>query len=533
MHEQLTDTPDGLSPRSVGLILFGLVLVGVIARLYHIEVPLFDWHVYRQHDTAAMARNFFDGPMNILYPTVDWRGASPGFVEVEFQIYTFPVAILYHVFGPHEWVGRAFNILVYVFSAILLFHFTRRLFDDRAALFATFVYTFVPLSFFQTRAFQPDALLALGSLAALYFFWRWTEDERIGHLLLSGVGLCIAALIKPPSLYLGVPLLYLAGRRFGLGMFRQRALWIFAIVVLVPPILWFSHAYRLWEVYGNTFGLLGRKTVAGIWAIGDPRWGELASMLVRRLVHEIATPPGLLLLAVGALARVRGRNLVLLWWAIGFALFVLLVPRGNWGHDHYQLPLVFITAAYMGFGATLLLDRGIFTKSVLALLLVALLGFSARQLRPMLRDAGHPRIEFGKRVEALTEPEALVVFVARRPEWSPPSTYRHRTAEGEFLYADPIDFYYSRRKGWSIDDFQATPSFVNELRSRGAKYLASAFKPTLERHPDLMEALNRDHTLLESTERWAIYRLEAPGPDAADAGEGAEDEGGGVTDSGR
>lgn len=495
-------------------IIFAIVLVGSLARLYHIDVPLFDWHAYRQFDTAALARNFYDEGMNIFYPRVDWRGESPGYVEVEFQAYTYPVAVLYHVFGPQEWVGRAFNILVFVASAILLFAFVSRIFGRGAAAFAVLFYTFVPLSFYQTRAFQPDALLALGSLAGIHYFWLWTESSRWKHLLVSALGVAIAALIKPPSLYLGVPLLYLAYRRYGLALFRKPQLWTYAALILVPVFLWFRHAYGLWTEYGNTFGIFGRRTIAGVWAIGDEHWLILAQTLARRLLNEIATPPGLILLLVGVVAsigaRARLRGGILFWWLAGFALYVVLVPKGHWGHDHYQLPAVFLTTAWMGYGAWRLVQRGAAGGWGTAVLVLALFWFAAWQLRPMLnvRPGRFDRIAFGERLQELTEPDELIVFAARQPRDHPPEIYRHRTPEGEFLYCDPIDFYLSRRKGWNPDEYQATPEFLERVRGRGARYFATYFPAGIfERSPDLKQWLDSESTLLEMTDRWAIYRL--------------------------
>ncbi len=507
-------------------ILLAVVVLGAIARLYNIDVPLFDFHSYRQHDTAALARNFYEGQMNILYPQVDWRGESPGYVEVPLQLYTYPVALLYHVFGPHEWVGRAFNILVYVFSALLLFRLTARVFDRRAGILATGIYTAVPLAFYQTRAFQPDALLALGSLAGVYYFWVWTEQPRWRFLALSALGTAVAVLIKPPSLYLAVPLAFLAYRRFGLGALRRPALWGYAAFVIVPAFLWFRHAYGLWVDYGNTFGLLGRQTVAGIWPLGDYHWVLLAKKLAERITFEILTPPGFLLLGAGFAFnwwnRSRVRSGVLWWWLIGFGVYVLLVPRGHWGHNHYQLPAVFLAAAWMGYGAARLIEKGTSWRIGTAALIAALIAASAWRLGSMLSvdPERYSRIAFGQRVQELTEPDALLVFIARRPVDHPPEIYRHRTPDGEFLYCDPIDFYLSRRKGWNPDDFQATPELLEKVRGRGARYVATFFPQIFERQPELKAWLDSAYTPLEATEEWAIYRMDEPAePPPGDAPE--------------
>jgi 4-amino-4-deoxy-L-arabinose transferase-like glycosyltransferase len=492
------------------LLLLALVLLGVLARLYRIDAPLLEYRMFRQQDTAAIARNFYENGMNILYPQVDWRGDSPGYVEVEFPIYNFVVALLYHVFGAQEWVGRAVNIVVYALSALLFFRFMRRLTDERTSLFAVFFYSFAPLSVYFTRAFQPDALLALASLVAIYYFWVWTEEQRLWTLVLSAVGFSLAVLIKPPSLYVGLPLLYLAYRRFGGWLLYKPALWLFAAGVLLPPLLWYSHALHLWNTYGNTFGILGVHTVMGIWPVTDWHWLALGWHLIMRLLFEIATPPGVIILLIGFFAKAPARINLLGWWLAGFAVYVLLVPRGHYGHDYYQLPIVFVAAAYMAFGMSFLLDKKVLPRVVMAVVLLAVVGCSAWQLHSMLhiKEFHWDWLAFGKRVNQLTEQTAGIIFVSPRPFDPPiPEIYRHRTTQGERLYSLPTDFYLSHRKGWSVDEVQATPDFVEILRQRGAKYFVTFFPEIFKRHPNLKATLDASYLPVEVNSRWAIYKL--------------------------
>lgn len=128
--------------RNATLLLFLLIVCGAAARLYRITQPMLGPYDWRYFDTAAMARNFYEGGMHFLYPQVDWRGNSPGYVDSESPLYTYSVAVLYHLFGVHEWVGRAFNaVIIYGLSALVLFHLVRRLFDERVALLTVFFYS--------------------------------------------------------------------------------------------------------------------------------------------------------------------------------------------------------------------------------------------------------------------------------------------------------------------------------------------------------------------------------------------------------
>jgi hypothetical protein len=491
-----------------------LVALGVLARTYHIDAPLLDHRVFRQQDTAALARNFHEGRLNIFFPQVDWRGTSTGYAEAEFQAYNFTVALLYGVFGAHEWVGRALNVLLYALSALLLFRFARRLFDERAALLAVFFYTVVPLSFFFNRAFLGDTLVSLASLAGVAFFLAWTEERRGWQLALSAAGVALAALIKPASLYLGLPLVYLCHRAFGWSFLRRPLLWAYAAATILPAAAWYAYAVRYWEVDGNTFGVIGTHAVIGFWGPTDARWLQLLGNLAERLVLLIATPLGLPLLVLGLVAERARRNHVLLWWLAGFAVYVLLIPRGHRGHDYYQLPAVFPLAIWMGAGAAMLVDRRWLPRPALAAVLAGVVVLSGWQIAGLLeiKETWRQRQAFGQRVQELTEEDALFVYVVPMPVEDPPlDIYRHRTPEGEQLYCDPVDFYLSHRKGWSLDEALATPERVEALRQRGAAYLGTFFPAVLERQPELKRLLDERHTLVGSEGRWSLYRLEDPG----------------------
>jgi hypothetical protein len=284
--------------------------------------------------------------------------------------------------------------------------------------------------------------------------------------------------------------------------------------------LWYRWALGLWEEHGNTFGILGVHTVLDAWGPTDARWPELAGRLAERLRDKLCTPPGLVLLALGlGLARL-GRGRLFALWALGFAVQVLLVPGGNLGHDYYQLQLGFVTAAYMGVGAELLWFRGAWTRLLLALVAAAGLVSSAGHLRDMMRVRQRllPHVEMGRRIQEVTPPGDLVVFVVVREfEDVKLADYRHRTAQGERLYSDPTDLYLSRRKGFSLDDAQATPEFVEELRRRGARWLATAEPEladlggpgVLRRRPELRRALAR-YRAVEPGDDFAIWELVPP-----------------------
>ena len=60
-----------------------ILALGAALRLYHVTAPFLDAHAWRQLDTAAMARNFYEGPFFPLDPRVDWGGRN-GYLEDPF-----------------------------------------------------------------------------------------------------------------------------------------------------------------------------------------------------------------------------------------------------------------------------------------------------------------------------------------------------------------------------------------------------------------------------------------------------------------
>ncbi len=509
-------TDPSLAWQRIAVILLLIIGTGTVTRLYRITGPFDGGYTWRQYDTAAIARNFYEGTMNILYPQVDWRGNSQGYVESEFPVYQFLVAACYRAFGLHDWLGRAFNVLVYGLSAVVLFLLASRLFGQRVGLFAAFFYSAVPLSFGFTRTFQPDALMAFGSLVGIYYFWAWTEENRWAELWCSGLGVCLATLIKPSNLYLGLPLLYLCYRKWGWRFWRKPVLWFYAAGVLLPSVLWYWHAQNLWNLYGNTFAECTNQYAFSLFWPGYWGWLSLAKQLTFRLIFEIATPLGLPLLFMGLALKPPGGNYLLQAWAAGFAVSVVIAAWPHRLHAYYQLPIVFVTSTAMAIGADALWKSGFlslrFSQWATGVLFLGVIASSLWVLWPQLappltRDRILP---YAEQVNHLTEPDALVIMVGSGTKTRPAAVHCHRTAWGEYLWSNPIGFYLSHRKGWSLEAQQATPEFIETLRRRGARYFATAEPEILQSRPELRATLDRCYTPLEKTTEWALYRLDKP-----------------------
>jgi len=113
-----------------------IILIALLIRLFHVSFTVIGWHSWRQSDTAAITKNFYENGYNILYPQIDWRGNTPGYVESEFHIYPFIVSLLYGIFGVHEMFGRLTSVIFSLFTILGVYLLVRKYLRENIALWS-------------------------------------------------------------------------------------------------------------------------------------------------------------------------------------------------------------------------------------------------------------------------------------------------------------------------------------------------------------------------------------------------------------
>src|SRR5436190_6934536 len=187
-----------------------LSIFAVAARLILIDQPYIDRWSWRQSDVAAIARNFEENGFHFTYPQIDWAGDAPGYVGTEFPILPFVAAICYKFAGVHEWIGRLQAVIFFAASLPFFFLLVREIFGGAAAIWATFFYSFAPLSVFAGRSFMPDVPSLSLAIVGLYFFLRWVERSESSSFFVAAIAISLSFLIKITSIVIVAPLVYLA-----------------------------------------------------------------------------------------------------------------------------------------------------------------------------------------------------------------------------------------------------------------------------------------------------------------------------------
>lgn len=501
------DRPVGLDVRI--LLIAGLSL---LLHLIYLNQPFVDAQNWRQADTAAIARNFYTEDFRLLYPRVDWRGTTEGYVESEFPLYPYLVAILYTIFGGvHEELGRFLAAVFFACSVLMLFKIAAKFYTRNIGYLSALLFTLMPINVFYGRTFMVESLMILCSMAMVYQFSEWLDRGGWVRFLLGVGWSALALLLKIPTLYMGLPLLFLAHHRFGKKMWGQWTLWVFAVLVLLPPILWYAHAYRLFLQTHLTFG---------IWnAYGYPKFGALSlrldpafyATLLERIFGVILTPIGGVLFLVGLLWPVReGRTYVFHVWVLAVGIYIFIAAEGNRALDYYQMPLVPPAVILMAKPLWAVLDGAVLQRTVVGhrlstpaavgLFVALIAAFSFTYAQPLFKGYPHTayfagQVEIGKQVDQWASRDIRIVVIDLDENRRAP--YRSQ---------NPVLLYHCNRKGWQITPDEASPERIEALRAQGATVLVTSILEMVK-NTTLWDYLKSNYQLLARNDQFMAVAL--------------------------
>lgn len=221
-------------------IRFWIVFFFLIRLVGITNPPLELGHNWRQTTVTMVARNFFEGEANILYPQVDFAGELSGITGMEFPLLNYLIYVFAEVFGYQHWYGRLINLL---FSSIGLWYFfllIRNFYSKRIAFSATLLLTVsIWLSF--SRKIMPDTFSASLIIAAIYYGSNYLDrGKNAVQLILYAVLLCLGALAKLPAAYLLVVFTFFIFKK-GISV-RRKILFITASTLALIPVLgWYFY----------------------------------------------------------------------------------------------------------------------------------------------------------------------------------------------------------------------------------------------------------------------------------------------------
>ncbi|MGH9334842.1 MAG: ArnT family glycosyltransferase, partial [Vicinamibacteria bacterium] len=292
-----------------------------------------------------------------FYPRIDWRGDGPGYVEMEFPIFPWLIAALYEEFGLHEVLGRLLALSFSVLGLVVFHRFATRLLSEFAASMALLFFALSPLPIHLGSSLQPDGLMFVSYLIAVFAFYRWAAENSRWHYWAAMIATALAILAKAPAAHIGVLFAVLLYEHRGARFFFSARPMLFAVVSLVPAALWYRHAHGLWMDYGNSLGVSNGYHWVGTALFTDPGF---AVGILRQEILFVWTETGWIL-GVVAVLFFRSHRVVKLCipWLVAIAAFYLLSAGSAaelWAR-YYHVVSVAPAALLFGLGSQAVRDR--------------------------------------------------------------------------------------------------------------------------------------------------------------------------------
>jgi len=469
-----------------------ILILGFVVRLYKINNPIADWHSWRQADTASVTRVYIRDGMNLLLPryhdisSIQTGKFNPsGYRMVEFPFYNATVTVLFnsfHHFSLEVW-SRLITILCAVTTALFLYLIGKRFLGSWGGILSAFFYLFIPFNIYFTRVILPDPMGVMFGIISLWAFIKFFDDKGDIFLYLSAIFFAAMLLIKPYLGFYGLPIIYLAIKKYGLkNLYKNRSVLIkgltFLILATLPFIVWRAWEskfpegipFYLWAFNGNGIRF---KPSYWYWIFGE------------RLGHLILGSLGLIPFFLGVV-NTKVKNLFINWFIAGAFLYVAIVADANVMHDYYQIVTMPAIALVLSAGCIYMWTQQVFNKWIMRVTLFLSIGVMLiTGWNQIVGDynINHPEIlEAGQMVDKITPKNALVV-----------APYDGDTA---FLYA-------TNRWGWpaidnSIDNIikEGATFYVSvNLGSADTKMIAARFTTIVKTDKYIIVDLTKPQTL--------------------------------------
>ncbi len=448
-----------------------LALIFVLNLLLHLpffNLPPQGTHVWRQCNTLAVARNFYEEDMNILKPRVDRRGTSDGVTGMQFPLYEYGLACVYKITGEHFWAHRLYSFIITCIGLLFFYLLLSRIFNPFIAFAGAWGLCWSPELYYHGINALPDILALSASVAGAYYFTRWRDERTLGVLTTSLICLTIAGLVKLQFLAIGAPIAFIVLRDAYQRKITSPTLLLLAgygAVAVGIPILWYKHANNMIAQSGLADFGIHTEPVSSISALLNTVQHNLISDLPEVLLNYA----GFVLFLSGIISFFKQKEMrskfllpALCWLGVLGVYYVMLSARFA-QHAYYFiafLPLLIIAVAI---GANWLKEKGFLT--ILLLLLIA---------QPILAVV---RIVPARWVESKTAVPVELYNETTR------NALQNAVPKDAVCLVGPdvsgcIFYYYLHKKGFGFDSYQALKSptashysAIEEAVSKGAQYL--------------------------------------------------------------
>ncbi len=360
------------------------------------DLPL-DFAATRQLHSLIMARGIYyqmDTPDTLSMPQ-DKRnfGINTGNAEsrIEPPVLEYLTAYTFRLIGQENiLVPRVYSMLFWVLGGIPLFLLARKLMHINGAFAALAAYLFIPFGVYASRSFQPDPLMVMCIIWALYFQIRWSDNPKLKNAIFAGVFTGIAVFVKAPAaFFVGFSFIGLVLSKGFKNWIKNPHIYLMAVLALLPAILFNAISAT---VGGNAGSIFGTRFFPEYFT--SLKWFSNWLQMAKSVTGYFPLVLGVL--AIFLIRQKQNRIFFLCLW-LGYVFYGFTFAYHIFTHDYYHLPLIPIIALGLGYLFAALfsyfesVNTHWFPRMSIILVLLASLGICVQVTRGTLiaRDYRH------------------------------------------------------------------------------------------------------------------------------------------------
>ena len=449
-------------------------------------------HKWRQADCASIALNYYQNGMHFFEPQVNNLtsdgGTSGKCMTSEVPILYYSSAILYKVFGYHDFLFRLLNTLLFFLGLFYLFKTILLLSKDTFWSIALTLLIFSsPVLVYYGNNYLSNSTAFAFTLVGWYFFIRFLLEKQRRLFYISLLIFFCAAMFKVTAFF---SLFAIAGVYLVetlkinclpeiSGLFTKRRYFMLPVILVVLIIgAWLMYVSHYNSIHGCTYF---STTIFPIWNYDQETILTIITQIYLNWGPQYFHPTVfvVLFIAIGFILSRSNKTSQLLTWVIIFLLveeiaYFLLQFWTFRDHDYYTIDM-FILAVVIIFASIQYLNarhpavlRSVWIKAVFALFI----GFNLYYARTKLVDRYSDKINDFKQTEDLytITPYLRSIGISSNDTVISIPDYSH------------VSLYLMNQKGWTeytehqfnrevSYSYNADSLSVSESIRKGARYL--------------------------------------------------------------
>lgn len=405
-------------------LLIILLTIGLLVRLYKINIPLADFHSWRQADTASVAKNFLKNGFNLFLPQYDDLSSiqsgkeNPlGLRMVEFPIYQAIFASIFKIFPVFsiEIYGRLTSIFFTLITASIIYYLLLKESSRTAAFFASFFFLLIPFFIFYTRVILPEPTAVGFAFLAVFFLYQYTQSKNIFLNLLfyflSIISFASALLIKPTTIFYIFPLVFLFWQKFKKQILSHYQFYLYFLISFLPLFFWREYIKNYPEGIPANLWLLTHVNANGelkniFFKPAFFRW-----IFYERINNLIFGGYLTFFFLLGIIKK--NKNYFLISFLLTLFFYLFIFQGGNVQHEYYQIIIFPCLAIFVGLGIDFILQIKNKINLIFTYFLIffsTLFSFSIGFYH--IKNHYHystSLVKMGKIINSLTNPDDLIV----------------------------------------------------------------------------------------------------------------------------